>query len=228
MGVAILRKRSGVNEEEMVNVQVSDPDIQKQIAQLNDAIARAEKQYNDTVTPLKQKIAALQKQDAVKTQTNGQNKQQSQTQNNQQAQTNESFDIVYAESIRRSRRLYESVKSKRDDLTDLLIDMFADMDLSYSISDKECRNIARKMISVLDGFDVEDGDVWPDVEDEIRLYFKNNGISLSRREKDDVIDSIRECIKSMPEYEWVFGDNNDSLADDIAAYAENDDVNDVL
>lgn len=228
MGVAILRKRSGVNEEEMVNVQVLDPDIQKQIAQLNDAIARAEKQYNDTVTPLKQKIAALQKQDAVKTQTNGQNKQQSQTQNNQQAQTNESFDIVYAESIRRSRRLYESVKSKRDDLTDLLIDMFADMDLSYSISDKECRNIARKMISVLDGFDVEDGDVWPDVEDEIRLYFKNNGISLSRREKDDVIDSIRECIKSMPEYEWVFGDNNDSLADDIAAYAENDDVNDVL
>ena len=50
----MLKKRSGVNEEEMVNVQVSDPNIQKQIAQLNDAIARAEKQYNDTVTPLKQ------------------------------------------------------------------------------------------------------------------------------------------------------------------------------
>ena len=62
----MLKKRSGVNEEEMVNVQVSDPNIQKQIAQLNDAIARAEKQYNDTVTPLKQKIAALQKQDAAK------------------------------------------------------------------------------------------------------------------------------------------------------------------
>ena len=208
----------------MVNVQVSDPNIQKQIAQLNDAIARAEKQYNDTVTPLKQKIAALQKQDAAKqAQSDG---RQGQSQQGDQQGTNESLRRVYAESIRRSRRLYESVKSRRDDLTDLLIDMFADMDLSYSVSDKECKNIARKMVSVLDGFDVDDGDVWPDVEDEIRLYFKNNGISLSRKEKDDVIDSIRECIKSMPEYEWVFGDNNDSLADDIAAFAGNDEITD--
>lgn len=221
----MLKKRSGVNEEEMVNVQVSDPNIQKQIAQLNDAIARAEKQYNDTVTPLKQKIAALQKQDAAKqAQSDGQ-QGQSQQQSVQQG-TNESLRRVYTESIRRSRRLYESVKSRRDDLTDLLIDMFADMDLSYSVSDKECKNIARKMVSVLDGFDVDDGDVWPDVEDEIRLYFKNNGISLSRKEKDDVIDSIRECIKSMPEYEWVFGDNNDSLADDIAAFAGDDEITD--
>ena len=219
----MLKKRSGVNEEEMVNVQVSDPNIQKQIAQLNDAIARAEKQYNDTVTPLKQKIAALQKQDAAKQAQSDGRQGQSQQQGNQQG-TNESLRRVYAESIRRSRRLYESVKSRRDDLTDLLIDMFADMDLSYSVSDKECKNIARKMVSVLDGFDVDDGDVWPDVEDEIRLYFKNNGISLSRKEKDDVIDSIRECIKSMPEYEWVFGDNNDSLADDIAAFAGDDEI----
>lgn len=221
----MLKKRSGVNEEEMVNVQVSDPNIQKQIAQLNDAIARAEKQYNDTVTPLKQKIAALQKQDAAKQAQSDGRQGQSQQQGDQQG-TNESLRRVYAESIRRSRRLYESVKSRRDDLTDLLIDMFADMDLSYSVSDKECKNIARKMVSVLDGFDVDDGDVWPDVEDEIRLYFKNNGISLSRKEKDDVIDSIRECIKSMPEYEWVFGDNNDSLADDIAAFAGNDEITD--
>ena len=221
----MLKKRSGVNEEEMVNVQVSDPNIQKQIAQLNDAIARAEKQYNDTVTPLKQKIAALQKQDAAKqAQSDG---RQGQSQQGDQQGTNESLRRVYAESIRRSRRLYESVKSRRDDLTDLLIDMFADMDLSYSVSDKECKNIARKMVSVLDGFDVDDGDVWPDVEDEIRLYFKNNGISLSRKEKDDVIDSIRECIKSMPEYEWVFGDNNDSLADDIAAFAGDDEITDI-
>lgn len=221
----MLKKRSGVNEEEMVNVQVSDPNIQKQIAQLNDAIARAEKQYNDTVTPLKQKIAALQKQDAAKqAQSDG---RQGQSQQSNQQDTNESLRRVYAESIRRSRRLYESVKSRRDDLTDLLIDMFADMDLSYSVSDKECKNIARKMVSVLDGFDVDDGDVWPDVEDEIRLYFKNNGISLSRKEKDDVIDSIRECIKSMPEYEWVFGDNNDSLADDIAAFAGDDEIIDI-
>ena len=225
MGVVMLKKRSGVNEEEMVNVQVSDPNIQKQIAQLNDAIARAEKQYNDTVTPLKQKIAALQKQDAAKQAQSDGRQGQSQQQGNQQG-TNESLRRVYAESIRRSRRLYESVKSRRDDLTDLLIDMFADMDLSYSVSDKECKNIARKMVSVLDGFDVDDGDVWPDVEDEIRLYFKNNGISLSRKEKDDVIDSIRECIKSMPEYEWVFGDNNDSLADDIAAFAGDDEITD--
>lgn len=209
----------------MVNVQVSDPNIQKQIAQLNDAIARAEKQYNDTVTPLKQKIAALQKQDAAKQAQSDGRQGQSQQQGDQQG-TNESLRRVYAESIRRSRRLYESVKSRRDDLTDLLIDMFADMDLSYSVSDKECKNIARKMVSVLDGFDVDDGDVWPDVEDEIRLYFKNNGISLSRKEKDDVIDSIRECIKSMPEYEWVFGDNNDSLADDIAAFAGDDEITD--
>ena len=222
----MLKKRSGVNEEEMVNVQVSDPNIQKQIAQLNDAIARAEKQYNDTVTPLKQKIAALQKQDAAKQAQSDGRQGQSQQQSNQQ-DTNESLRRVYAESIRRSRRLYESVKSRRDDLTDLLIDMFADMDLSYSVSDKECKNIARKMVSVLDGFDVDDGDVWPDVEDEIRLYFKNNGISLSRKEKDDVIDSIRECIKSMPEYEWVFGDNNDSLADDIAAFAGDDEITDI-
>ena len=226
MGVVMLKKRSGVNEEEMVNVQVSDPNIQKQIAQLNDAIARAEKQYNDTVTPLKQKIAALQKQDAAKQAQSDGRQGQSQQQSNQQ-DTNESLRRVYAESIRRSRRLYESVKSRRDDLTDLLIDMFADMDLSYSVSDKECKNIARKMVSVLDGFDVDDGDVWPDVEDEIRLYFKNNGISLSRKEKDDVIDSIRECIKSMPEYEWVFGDNNDSLADDIAAFAGDDEIIDI-
>ena len=222
----MLKKRSGVNEEEMVNVQVSDPNIQKQIAQLNDAIARAEKQYNDTVTPLKQKIAALQKQDAAKQAQSDGRQGQSQQQSNQQ-DTNESLRRVYAESIRRSRRLYESVKSRRDDLTDLLIDMFADMDLSYSVSDKECKNIARKMVSVLDGFDIDDGDVWPDVEDEIRLYFKNNGISLSRKEKDDVIDSIRECIKSMPEYEWVFGDNNDSLADDIAAFAGDDEIIDI-
>ena len=222
----MLKKRSGVNEEEMVNVQVSDPNIQKQIAQLNDAIARAEKQYNDTVTPLKQKIAALQKQDAAKQAQSDGRQGQSQQQSNQQ-DTNESLRRVYAESIRRSRRLYESVKSRRDDLTDLLIDMFADMDLSYSVSDKECKNIARKMVSVLDGFDIDDGDVWPDVEDEIRLYFKNNGISLSRKEKDDVIDSIRECIKSMPEYEWVFGDNNDSLADDIAAFAGDDEITDI-
>ena len=222
----MLKKRSGVNEEEMVNVQVSDPNIQKQIAQLNDAIARAEKQYNDTVTPLKQKIAALQKQDAAKQAQSDGRQGQSQQQGDQQG-TNESLRRVYAESIRRSRRLYESVKSRRDDLTDLLIDMFADMDLSYSVSDKECKNIARKMVSVLDGFDVDDGDVWPDVEDEIRLYFKNNGISLSRKEKDDVIDSIRECIKSMPEYEWVFGDNNDSLADDIAAFAGDDEITDI-
>ena len=226
MGVVMLKKRSGVNEEEMVNVQVSDPNIQKQIAQLNDAIARAEKQYNDTVTPLKQKIAALQKQDAAKQAQSDGRQGQSQQQSNQQ-DTNESLRRVYAESIRRSRRLYESVKSRRDDLTDLLIDMFADMDLSYSVSDKECKNIARKMVSVLDGFDIDDGDVWPDVEDEIRLYFKNNGISLSRKEKDDVIDSIRECIKSMPEYEWVFGDNNDSLADDIAAFAGDDEIIDI-
>lgn len=226
MGVVMLKKRSGVNEEEMVNVQVSDPNIQKQIAQLNDAIARAEKQYNDTVTPLKQKIAALQKQDAAKQAQSDGRQGQSQQQSNQQ-DTNESLRRVYAESIRRSRRLYESVKSRRDDLTDLLIDMFADMDLSYSVSDKECKNIARKMVSVLDGFDVDDGDVWPDVEDEIRLYFKNNGISLSRKEKDDVIDSIRECIKSMPEYEWVFGDNNDSLAGDIAAFAADDEITDI-
>lgn len=226
MGVVMLKKRSGVNEEEMVNVQVSDPNIQKQIAQLNDAIARAEKQYNDTVTPLKQKIAALQKQDAAKQAQSDGRQGQSQQQGDQQG-TNESLRRVYAESIRRSRRLYESVKSRRDDLTDLLIDMFADMDLSYSVSDKECKNIARKMVSVLDGFDVDDGDVWPDVEDEIRLYFKNNGISLSRKEKDDVIDSIRECIKSMPEYEWVFGDNNDSLADDIAAFAGDDEITDI-
>lgn len=226
MGVVMLKKRSGVNEEEMVNVQVSDPNIQKQIAQLNDAIARAEKQYNDTVTPLKQKIAALQKQDAAKQAQPDGRQGQSQQQGNQQG-TNESLRRVYAESIRRSRRLYESVKSRRDDLTDLLIDMFADMDLSYSVSDKECKNIARKMVSVLDGFDVDDGDVWPDVEDEIRLYFKNNGISLSRKEKDDVIDSIRECIKSMPEYEWVFGDNNDSLADDIATFAGDDEITDI-
>lgn len=226
MGVVMLKKRSGVNEEEMVNVQVSDPNIQKQIAQLNDAIARAEKQYNDTVTPLKQKIAALQKQDAAKQAQSDGRQGQSQQQSNQQ-DTNESLKRVYAESIRRSRRLYESVKSRRDDLTDLLIDMFADMDLSYSVSDKECKNIARKMVSVLDGFDVDDGDVWPDVEDEIRLYFKNNGISLSRKEKDDVIDSIRECIKSMPEYEWVFGDNNDSLAGDIAAFAGDDEITDI-
>lgn len=226
MGVVMLKKRSGVNEEEMVNVQVSDPNIQKQIAQLNDAIARAEKQYNDTVTPLKQKIAALQKQDAAKqAQPDGQH---GQSQQSNQQDTNESLRRVYAESIRRSRRLYESVKSRRDDLTDLLIDMFADMDLSYSVSDKECKNIARKMVSVLDGFDVDDGDVWPDVEDEIRLYFKNNGISLSRKEKDDVIDSIRECIKSMPEYEWVFGDNNDSLAGDIAAFAGDDEITDIM
>ena len=222
----MLKKRSGVNEEEMVNVQVSDPNIQKQIAQLNDAIARAEKQYNDTVTPLKQKIAALQKQDAAKQAQSDGRQGQSQQQGDQQG-TNESLRRVYAESIRRSRRLYESVKSRRDDLTDLLIDMFTDMDLSYSVSDKECKNIARKMVSVLDGFDVDDGDVWPDVEDEIRLYFKNNGISLSRKEKDDVIDSIRECIKSMPEYEWVFGDNNDSLADDIAAFAGDDEIIDI-
>ena len=222
----MLTKRSGVNEEEMVNVQVSDPNIQKQIAQLNDAIARAEKQYNDTVTPLKQKIAALQKQDAAKQAQSDGRQGQSQQQSNQQ-DTNESLRRVYAESIRRSRRLYESVKSRRDDLTDLLIDMFADMDLSYSVSDKECKNIARKMVSVLDGFDVDDGDVWPDVEDEIRLYFKNNGISLSRKEKDDVIDSIRECIKSTPDYEWVFGDNNDSLADDIAAFAGDDEIIDI-
>ena len=222
----MLKKRSGVNEEEMVNVQVSDPNIQKQIAQLNDAIARAEKQYNDTVTPLKQKIAALQKQDAAKQAQSDGRQGQSQQQSNQQ-DTNESLRRVYAESIRRSRRLYEAVKSRRDDLTDLLIDMFADMDLSYSVSDKECKNIARKMVSVLDGFDIDDGDVWPDVEDEIRLYFKNNGISLSRKEKDDVIDSIRECIKSMPEYEWVFGDNNDSLADDIAAFAGDDEITDI-
>lgn len=223
----MLKKRSGVNEEEMVNVQVSDPNIQKQIAQLNDAIARAEKQYNDTVTPLKQKIAALQKQDAAKQAQSDGRQGQSQQQGDQQG-TNESLRRVYAESIRRSRRLYESVKSRRDDLTDLLIDMFTDMDLSYSVSDKECKNIARKMVSVLDGFDVDDGDVWPDVEDEIRLYFKNNGISLSRKEKDDVIDSIRECIKSMPEYEWVFGDNNDSLADDIAAFAGDDEITDIM
>lgn len=227
MGVVMLKKRSGVNEEEMVNVQVSDPNIQKQIAQLNDAIARAEKQYNDTVTPLKQKIAALQKQDAAKQAQSDGRQGQSQQQGDQQG-TNESLRRVYAESIRRSRRLYESVKSRRDDLTDLLIDMFADMDLSYSVSDKECKNIARKMVSVLDGFDVDDGDVWPDVEDEIRLYFKNNGISLSRKEKDDVIDSIRECIKSMPEYEWVFGDNNDSLASDIAAFAGDDEITDIM
>ena len=221
----MLKRRSGVNEEEMVNVQVSDPNIQKEIAQLNDAIARAEKQYNDTVTPLKQKIAALQKQDAAKqAQPDG---RQGQSQQGGQQGTNESLRRVYAESIRRSRKLYESVKSRRDDLTDLLIDMFSDMDLSYSVSDKECKNIARKMVSVLDGFDVEDGDVWPDVEDEIRLYFKNNGISLSRKEKDDVIDSIRECIKSMPEYEWVFGDNNDSLAGDIAAFAGDDGITDI-
>lgn len=226
MGVVMLKRRSGVNEEEMVNVQVSDPNIQKQIAQLNDAIARAEKQYNDTVTPLKQKIAALQKQDAAKQAQPDERQGQSQQQGGQQ-DMNESLRRVYAESIRRSRKLYESVKSRRDDLTDLLIDMFGDMDLSYSVSDKECKNIARKMVSVLDGFDVDDGDVWPDVEDEIRLYFKNNGISLSGNEKDDVIDSIRECIKSMPEYEWVFGDNNDSLADDIAAFAGDDGITDI-
>lgn len=31
----------------------------------------------------------------------------------------------------------------------------------------------------------------------------------------------------MPEYEWVFGDNNDSLAGDIAAFAGDDGITDI-
>ena len=30
----------------------------------------------------------------------------------------------------------------------------------------------------------------------------------------------------MPEYEWVFGDNNDSLASDIAAFVGDDEITD--
>lgn len=234
MGSVVLRKKVTTsiteenNENQDVNVNIIDPNIKAQVAQFKDKIDKAAQRYNAEISNYKTQIDALIKKDAeAQKKAAVQNAPVSAdaSVNTEQTPVTESYDRIYRKACRLSKRLYESAKSKKADLSVELIDLFADMDLSYTLNQDECDRLSRKIIDVLDNklSSKADKNQWPDVVSEIKKYFKNNSISLSSSEKTKVCDAIEDCITKMPEYDWVFGSENKDLSDRINGYLSSDD-----
>ena len=154
MGQVILRKKAQdakVNEDEM-SVEVSDPNIKSQIVELTNKINRIQQDADNQINTIKQQIAQLQKKDAEQQKTNAVNNVQNQAnnqQNNGQA-FNESAEYAFRKAMRLSKRLYESAKLKKAELAVEILDMMNELDLSYTLNQKECDNLARKIIDVID------------------------------------------------------------------------------
>jgi len=228
MGQVILRKKAQeakVNEDEM-SVEVSDPNIKSQIVELTNKINRIQQDADNQINTIKQQIAQLQKKDAEQQKTSAVNNTQNQNnantaqQNNGQA-FNESAEYAFRKAMRLSKRLYESAKLKKAELAVEILDMMNELDLSYTLNQKECDNLARKIIDVIDN-DLSSKTTknqWPEIQKEIKKYFRNNSISLSSDEKEKLIGRIKDHISSMPEYDWIFG--TESTASDLIDGAEN-------
>ena len=225
MGQVILRKKAQdakVNEDEM-SVEVSDPNIKSQIVELTNKINRIQQDADNQINTIKQQIAQLQKKDAEQQKTNAVNNVQNQAnnqQNNGQA-FNESAEYAFRKAMRLSKRLYESAKLKKAELAVEILDMMNELDLSYTLNQKECDNLARKIIDVIDN-DLSSKTTknqWSEIQKEIKKYFRNNSISLSSDEKEKLIGRIKDHISSMPEYDWIFG--TESAASDLIDGAEN-------
>ena len=225
MGQVILRKKAQdakVNEDEM-SVEVSDPNIKSQIVELTNKINRIQQDADNQINTIKQQIAQLQKKDAEQQKTNAVNNVQNQAntqQNNGQA-FNESAEYAFRKAMRLSKRLYESAKLKKAELAVEILDMMNELDLSYTLNQKECDNLARKIIDVIDN-DLSSKTTknqWSEIQKEIKKYFRNNSISLSSDEKEKLISRIKDHISSMPEYDWIFG--TESAASDLIDGAEN-------
>ena len=225
MGQVILGKKAQdakVNEDEM-SVEVSDPNIKSQIVELTNKINRIQQDADNQINTIKQQIAQLQKKDAEQQKTNAVNNVQNQAntqQNNGQA-FNESAEYAFRKAMRLSKRLYESAKLKKAELAVEILDMMNELDLSYTLNQKECDNLARKIIDVIDN-DLSSKTTknqWSEIQKEIKKYFRNNSISLSSDEKEKLIGRIKDHISSMPEYDWIFG--TESAASDLIDGAEN-------
>lgn len=225
MGQVILRKKvqeAKVNEDD-ITLEVSDPNIKSQIVELNNKINRIQQDADNQINTIKQQIAQLQKKDVEQQKTNTVNNTQNQTntqQNNGQA-FNESAEYAFRKAMRLSKRLYESAKLKKAELAVEILDMMNELDLSYTLNQKECDNLARKIIDVIDN-DLSSKTTknqWSEIQKEIKKYFRNNSISLSSDEKEKLIGRIKDHISSMPEYDWIFG--TESAASDLIDDAEN-------
>lgn len=221
MSAVILRKKGTqtITEDTSageININITDENIKQQIISLKDRIDKATQRYNTEVAGIKTQIDLLMKKDAELAKQNQQNNN-SVNNTDASAQVTESFDYIYRKACRLSKRLYESAKSKKADLSVELIDLLGEMELSYTLNQDECDRLARKIIDVLDNklSSKADKNQWPDVVSEIKKYFKNNSISLSSSEKTKVCDAIKDCVSKMPEYDWIFGGENENLSDRI-------------
>lgn len=199
----VVKKYKKVNEEEPVNTTNVSQDVssqtQSKAIQLNTQIAELlnkkmtlKTQYQNDVRNIEAQIIQLQKQ---------------------KADIGENVDVNCLDEnkveLRFSRKLYEAVTNKTDEMFAAITIAFDNVDnISIKPHSTRCRTFAKNIISYLNKVNWYGTEHTTEFIDYVRNMLNNSQVSLSNTEKETFIDKLTETLKSNPIFGWIFGVNN--------------------
>lgn len=115
------------------------------------------------------------------------------------------IDESYRRNIRFSKKLYEAVLNRTDEMYAEICMAFDSIDnLSYRPDDTKCRTYAKNIIAYLNKLGWESGGH----EDEVKTFLFNlinaSHISLGRSEKEKFVNNLINLMKNSTLFMWIF------------------------
>lgn len=109
-------------------------------------------------------------------------------------------------TYRFSKKLYEAVINRTDEMASMLKLSFDDVEnLSYKPTQTRYRTFAKNIISYLNRIGWESGDHEEDFRGFMKHLLSASKDSFSSREIDDIIDILCEKLNDNPMFSWIFG-----------------------
>jgi hypothetical protein len=116
-----------------------------------------------------------------------------------------SIDENYKRSLRFSRKLYEAVLNRTDEMYAMIKMSFGDIEnLSFQPSSTNCRTFAKNIIAFLNKLGWGSGEN----EDKLRNFLYDlldaSHISLGRNEKDKFVENLTSAMNDNQLFKWIF------------------------
>lgn len=211
MKLRIKRQNTRVNEEDVVQQTITDPNLLSQSMQLQndkqkiqvefnkvqEEFNKKQEEFNKKIADIDNKLTQLMKKQEEISKNSGNSNQ-----NQQVTAQKESFNAL----CNKSNRLFESA-TKKSLLTDAITKVLGDNadDFSYDLSEDEIRRMVRKINDFLSDNRNEEITWTDDVRHMIKNYvLKHNTISWSQSEINDFNDLLEDELLN-DEYSEQFG-----------------------
>jgi len=107
-----------------------------------------------------------------------------------------------------SRKLYEAVINRKDEMYGMVCMAFDEMEsLSYRPSAKRCEKYAKNIIAFLNKFDLtgDDGMLFSDF---VYSMLDTSHASFASSEKEKFVNNLINAMKDNPMFSWVFNNEN--------------------